>query len=225
MLDELPPIFVGKAEELKRVVRLMCSTTKESMKTMEMHMLPWRRYGYVLEKWFGLYKRTTSEAPLKKASDSEEGSARKRAVGFAPLPAHSYYCRGDFVSKAVQGGRRRRILALEIRALPRYRVATQTNAKSKSKKFPPPHQDGAVGYPLDKSHNGPLSFGQADTSFGSSFFDPRSSRSVKNTSTTGGAFPKEERQERRAPNGSIAEVYPCVHSICNYVINGFEIQG
>ncbi|KAK3042523.1 hypothetical protein RJ639_000247 [Escallonia herrerae] len=68
--------------------------------------------------------------------------------------------------------------------LDRYRVATQTNAKSKSEKFPPPHQDGAVGYPLDKSHNGPLSFGQADTSFGSSFFDPRSSRSVKNTSTT-----------------------------------------
>ncbi|KAK2992235.1 hypothetical protein RJ640_005722 [Escallonia rubra] len=100
LLDELPPIFVGKAEELKRVVRLMCSATKESMKTMEMHMPPWRRYGYVQAKWFGLYKRTTSEAPLKKASDSEEGSARKRAVGFAPLPAHSYYCRGDFVSKA-----------------------------------------------------------------------------------------------------------------------------
>ncbi|KAK2991650.1 hypothetical protein RJ640_016326 [Escallonia rubra] len=100
MLDELPPIFVGKAEELKRVVKLMCSTTKESMKTMEMHMPPWRRYGYVLVKWFGLYKRTTSEAPLKKASDSEEGSARKRAVGFAPLPAHSYYCTRDFVSKA-----------------------------------------------------------------------------------------------------------------------------
>ncbi|KAK2984278.1 hypothetical protein RJ640_003837 [Escallonia rubra] len=100
MLDELPPIFVGKAEELKRVVRLMCSTTKESMKTMEMHMPPWRRYGYVLAKWFGLYKHTTSEAPLKKASDSEEGLARKRAVGFAPLPAHSYYCREDFVSKA-----------------------------------------------------------------------------------------------------------------------------
>lgn len=27
------------------------------------------------------------------------------------------------------------------------------NAKSKSEKFPPPHQDGAVGYPLGASHH------------------------------------------------------------------------
>lgn len=64
---------------------------------------------------------------------------------------------------------------------------SQANGKSKSEKFPPPHQDAAVGYPQDTSHNGPgpLSFG-ADPSFSSSIFDPRSSRSVKETAVIGG---------------------------------------
>lgn len=31
----------------------------------------------------------------------------------------------------------------------RWGVTTQTNGKSKSEKFPPPHQDGAVGHPLE----------------------------------------------------------------------------
>lgn len=63
---------------------------------------------------------------------------------------------------------------------------TQANAKSKSEKFPPPHQDGAVGYPLDTSHKGPVSFGAHDASFGSSIFNSKSSGPVKSTGVTGG---------------------------------------
>lgn len=38
----------------------------------------------------------------------------------------------------------------------RRRLITHTNAKSKSEKFPPPHQDGGMGYPLGSSlHNDP----------------------------------------------------------------------
>ncbi|KAL9661214.1 hypothetical protein QQ045_026036 [Rhodiola kirilowii] len=36
--------------------------------------------------------------------------------------------------------------------LDRRRQITQANAKSRSEKFPPPHQDGALGYPLNSSH-------------------------------------------------------------------------
>lgn len=35
----------------------------------------------------------------------------------------------------------------------RRRLITHANAKSKSEKFPPPHQDGAVGFPLGSSHH------------------------------------------------------------------------
>ncbi|KAF5957275.1 hypothetical protein HYC85_004500 [Camellia sinensis] len=79
--------------------------------------------------------------------------------------------------------------------LNQWRVLTQANAKSKSEKFPPPHQDGAVGHPRDKSHNGPVSFGAADTSFCSSFFESKSSESVNNTAATGG--PSRRRRTKR----------------------------
>ncbi|XVE82054.1 hypothetical protein DITRI_Ditri15bG0115700 [Diplodiscus trichospermus] len=36
--------------------------------------------------------------------------------------------------------------------LDRRRLITHANAKSKSEKFPPPHQDGALGYPLGSAH-------------------------------------------------------------------------
>ncbi|XP_059304282.1 probable serine/threonine-protein kinase At1g54610 [Lycium ferocissimum] len=70
--------------------------------------------------------------------------------------------------------------------LDRWRVMTQATAKSKSEKFPPPHQDGAVGHPLDASHNGPASFGVADASFNSSSFDPKLQSLRSTTSTTAG---------------------------------------
>ncbi|KAJ7945654.1 Kinase family protein [Quillaja saponaria] len=61
--------------------------------------------------------------------------------------------------------------------LDRWRVVTHAKAKSKSEKFPPPHQDGAVGYPA--SHKGPVSFGAPDVSFGSATINSKSSVSVK----------------------------------------------
>ncbi|XP_024019777.1 probable serine/threonine-protein kinase At1g54610 [Morus notabilis] len=76
----------------------------------------------------------------------------------------------------------------EIQAnLDRWRVVTQTNTKSKSEKFPPPHQDGAVGHPQETSNKFPLSFGPADASFGSAVFNSRSSVSVKSMGAAGGA--------------------------------------
>ncbi|KAE9587375.1 hypothetical protein Lal_00004782 [Lupinus albus] len=62
--------------------------------------------------------------------------------------------------------------------LDRWRVVN--NAKSKSEKFPPPHQDGALGYPQDESHKGPVSFGATDTSFGSGIFHSKPLGPVRN---------------------------------------------
>lgn len=67
----------------------------------------------------------------------------------------------------------------------RRRFITQGNAKSKSEKFPPPHQDGAVGFLLDTSHNGPISFGPSDTSFASSIFGAKKGRGVPQSGPLG----------------------------------------
>ncbi|CAH8383795.1 unnamed protein product [Eruca vesicaria subsp. sativa] len=56
--------------------------------------------------------------------------------------------------------------------LDRCRVVPQTHGKSKSEKFPPPHQDGAVGHPVEEDHHQPKKnsvFGaKHEASFGSS---------------------------------------------------------
>lgn len=101
LLENIPPIFVGKAEVLKQVVTLMCKGIKKSMKSVEMHVPPWRRHGYVQAKWFGSYKRTINEVPSNKVSGSIVDSGKKRSVGFVPVPNRTFYCREDFVTKNI----------------------------------------------------------------------------------------------------------------------------
>ncbi|XVF08637.1 hypothetical protein REPUB_Repub07fG0019800 [Reevesia pubescens] len=82
----------------------------------------------------------------------------------------------------------------EIQAnLDKWRVMTQTNAKSKSEKFPPPHQDGAVGH---ASQKGPVSFGAND--FRSSIFNSKSSGSTKSSGPASG--PSRRRKTNKDPH-------------------------
>ncbi|KAJ9549706.1 hypothetical protein OSB04_022249 [Centaurea solstitialis] len=55
--------------------------------------------------------------------------------------------------------------------LDRRRLITHANAKSKSEKFPPPHQDGTLGYPLGSSHHMHMdpTFDPPDVPFSSNF--------------------------------------------------------
>jgi cyclin-dependent kinase 12/13 len=48
----------------------------------------------------------------------------------------------------------------------KWRLVTRANAKSKSEKFPPPHQDGTLGYPLSSYHMDPV-FDPPDVPFSS----------------------------------------------------------
>ncbi|XVE63727.1 hypothetical protein DITRI_Ditri07aG0043000 [Diplodiscus trichospermus] len=100
---------------------------------------------------------------------------------------------------AVDGARRIKVRERASRAIPapeanaeiqanldKWRVMTQTNTKGKSEKFPPPHQDGAVGNPVDESsRKGPVSFGSSNTSFSSSIFNSKSSGVAKSSGSTG----------------------------------------
>ncbi|KAF2311004.1 hypothetical protein GH714_019008 [Hevea brasiliensis] len=54
--------------------------------------------------------------------------------------------------------------------LDRRRLITHANAKSKSEKFPPPHQDGTLGYPLGSSHHIDPIFDPPDVPFSSTNF-------------------------------------------------------
>ncbi|KAF8017017.1 hypothetical protein BT93_H2273 [Corymbia citriodora subsp. variegata] len=54
--------------------------------------------------------------------------------------------------------------------LDRRRLISHANAKSKSEKFPPPHQDGTLGYPLGTSHHIDPVFEPTDVPFSSTNF-------------------------------------------------------
>lgn len=89
LLDVFPLVFVGKVEELKRVVRIMCSAIKDSMKTMDMHVPPWRRNSYMQAKWFNTYKRTTNEV------------ATNKSITFEARPLKAYNCKDVYYGSKI----------------------------------------------------------------------------------------------------------------------------
>lgn len=99
LLELIPPIYVGKIEELKQIGEIMCNALKMSLKNMEMHVPPWRRYGYVKAKWSTSYKRTINEISEKELQDSDQVSANKKRALVALPVTSSYKCRDIFVSK------------------------------------------------------------------------------------------------------------------------------
>jgi hypothetical protein len=105
LLQVVPRVYIGKPEEVKQIVRLMCNAMRESMKGVGMPVAPWRRYGYMEAKWFGHYKRTTNGVPSRRKgtkSDHEVISAR-RVAGFEPLPVRVYHCKDDLARKGGSG--------------------------------------------------------------------------------------------------------------------------
>lgn len=106
LLEMFPTIFVGEVDELKQVVGLMCAAMKSSLKSVGMHVPPWRRNAYMQAKWFGSYKRTLNSIPARSVTDSGNGIEAKRSIGFvaastSPRISFSYHCRDGFVSKVV----------------------------------------------------------------------------------------------------------------------------
>ncbi|KAL9666807.1 hypothetical protein QQ045_001149 [Rhodiola kirilowii] len=81
LLETVPEIFIGTAEEMKQVVKLMCQGMQVSMESRDMKVPPWRKDEYMKAKWFGSYKRTTKAVVPTKESVAES-SCRERSVGF-----------------------------------------------------------------------------------------------------------------------------------------------
>jgi cyclin-dependent kinase 12/13 len=100
------------------------------------------------------------------AKRRDEEARRLRAAGRA---------NGDGTRKTRTRDRPRAVPAPEANAelqanIDKRRLITHANAKSKSEKFPPPHQDGALGYPLGCSNHMEPAFEPPDPSSFSTVF-------------------------------------------------------
>ena len=60
LVTALPEVFVGRADRLRGVVKVMCAAAKQCMKENNMHMGPWRKHKYMQAKWLGTPERTAA---------------------------------------------------------------------------------------------------------------------------------------------------------------------
>ncbi|KAL4324251.1 hypothetical protein GQ457_11G015560 [Hibiscus cannabinus] len=111
---------------------------------------------------------------LPKYPPSKEMDAKRRDDEARRLRAASK-APGDGARKTRTRDRARAVPAPEANAElqsnldQRRRLITRANAKSKSEKFPPPHQDGALGFPLGASQHIDPSFVPPDVPFSTTF--------------------------------------------------------
>ncbi|CAN1138193.1 hypothetical protein LINPERPRIM_LOCUS23331 [Linum perenne] len=98
MLSSIAEVYVGKAEELRKIVKLMCGAVTQSMKAAKIQVPPWRRRSFMEAKWFSPYKRTVNYV-----SSEPNHLPVKREVGFgAGIPVIG---RADNIVKVrVNGG-------------------------------------------------------------------------------------------------------------------------
>ena len=51
LTDTLPNIFVGTEDKLIKIISILCSAAKQSLKERGLHLPPWRTSSYMQSKW------------------------------------------------------------------------------------------------------------------------------------------------------------------------------
>ncbi|KAL6845150.1 hypothetical protein ACP4OV_024645 [Aristida adscensionis] len=80
LVTALPEVFVGRADRLRGVVKVMCAAAKQCMKDNNMHMGPWRKHKYMQSKWLGTTERAVvvSAAPAAMPAAPAAGSPERQ---------------------------------------------------------------------------------------------------------------------------------------------------
>ncbi|XP_057965815.1 uncharacterized protein LOC131156284 [Malania oleifera] len=82
LLQCLPSVYIGGAEELKKIVKAMCDEAKTSLKSRNLHLPPWRKNRYMLNKWFGPYRRMVCLIPATSSVVPPTYAVKCRPVRF-----------------------------------------------------------------------------------------------------------------------------------------------
>ena len=64
LVCRLPEVFIGKAERLRGLVKILCGAGKKCMKERRMHMAPWRKHKYMQAKWLGKREPIQTVMPI-----------------------------------------------------------------------------------------------------------------------------------------------------------------
>lgn len=84
---------VAREESVGRAVRVVSDAARRSLRAHGLHVPPWRKTRYMLGKWLGPYKRSTTTSPAAASGGGMPMPAgagmevKCRAVGFFPPPS------------------------------------------------------------------------------------------------------------------------------------------
>uniref|UniRef100_A0A0A9GVL1 DUF506 family protein n=1 Tax=Arundo donax TaxID=35708 RepID=A0A0A9GVL1_ARUDO len=82
---------VAREESVGRAVRVAADAARRSLRAHGLHVPPWRKTRYMLAKWLGPYKRSTTVSPAAAGAMAMTSAAgldvKCRAVGFFAPPA------------------------------------------------------------------------------------------------------------------------------------------
>ncbi|KAK6919574.1 Protein of unknown function PDDEXK-like [Dillenia turbinata] len=83
LISQLPEVYVGKAERLQALIKILCSAAKKCMKDKKMHLGPWRKHKYMKAKWLGTsgsrMAETTSATPFVPVAEFSVRPPRPKA--------------------------------------------------------------------------------------------------------------------------------------------------
>lgn len=86
LLSLLPEYYIGKADCLNAVVRIVCGAAKRSMKEKKIHMGPWRETSFMLMKW-----STSSSLHKDHNLPFAESSQKFRQISPSPPPTQAQF--------------------------------------------------------------------------------------------------------------------------------------
>lgn len=80
LTDALPYIFIGTEEKLNKIISLLCSAAKQSLRERGLHIPPWRTTTYMQSKWLSDHHKTPD---AEKTRELAKGSTGAGAYGYS----------------------------------------------------------------------------------------------------------------------------------------------
>lgn len=88
-LKILPPVFVGSASKLKKILEFMSEAAKVSLKQNHMHLPPWRTLDYMSSKWLSTKKVDAKGALIAQSMLAKQCREQLRLTKVALVAATS----------------------------------------------------------------------------------------------------------------------------------------
>ncbi|XP_043694688.1 uncharacterized protein LOC122645448 [Telopea speciosissima] len=83
LADTLPSIFVGSETKLDKIISILCTAAKQSLKERGLHVPPWRKTSYMQSKWLSDCQKVSPTPCIKSNRESNRNNRDEGSSGDA----------------------------------------------------------------------------------------------------------------------------------------------